>query len=70
MTIEDRVKLNSKIKFPSPLSRADMKSIERERQSSGLTKREKGKETRRIEKKERRKIESKARSLNKRFESN
>lgn len=30
MTIEDRVKLNSKIKFPSPLSRADMKSIERE----------------------------------------
>lgn len=30
MTIKDRVKLNSKIKFPSPLSRADMKSIERE----------------------------------------
>lgn len=71
MTIKDRVKLNSKIKFPSPLSRADMKSIERERERSfGLTKREKGKETRRIEKKERRKIESKARSLNKRFESN
>lgn len=32
MTIKDRVKLNSKIKFPSPLSRADMKSIERERE--------------------------------------